>query len=202
MNSKQQNLENVLYSKEFQILTKNPTERFLFLQWVLDLVCLTQALHDMYECNRGYDKWYQQLFYIKLVGLFEVLQGNTSINASNDDYITRVKDCVNKIYDILTDDEYIYIVYRRVSSAHPLQNKYDLYNSFGESINNTKEPYIRGQKKTLSREDLNKAIDRVLDQCDNIDKNYDIKIIHALYPYVMVLHKDLMNNISTSMNFF
>ena len=194
--------EDIFYSREYQVATKNPVELFLFMQWVLDLVCLTQALHDRHEQNNGYDRWYQQLFYIKLVGLFDVLQNDTSINASNDEYILRVKYCVNQIYNSITDDEYIYIVYRRVSSAHPMQNKYDLYNVSGDKINGSFEKHIRGQKMMLSREDINKAIDRVLNACNNREKLYDIKIVNALYPYIMPLRNKLMDNLKSSMLFF
>ena len=59
------NMEDIYYSEEYQNVSKIPKERFLFLQWILELLCLTEAL------TNNYDRWYQQLFYIKLAELFK-----------------------------------------------------------------------------------------------------------------------------------
>ena len=168
-------IDEILYSKEFRVSTKEATENMLFLQWILDIVCLTQAL------NEDYNRWYQQLFYVKLVGIFEHIEKDEL--PSNDTYIQNVKQCVNEIYENLTDDEYIYIVYRRHGVAHPLQNKYDIYNSFGVKYDKIRGVLIKGLEQQLSREDMVKAINKVDD-----DKSFDIEIVKRLSPIIQKLN--------------
>lgn len=192
-------IDEIYYSKEYQLACRAPSEKFLFMQWMLDLVYLTEALCDSKE---GYDRWYYQLFYIKLAGLFEVMQKNNSICTSDDRYIQKVKLTLEQIYNSLSTDEYIYIIYRRVSAAHPFQNGYDIFKESGEKYDEKRKCAIKGEGEQLSREDIDRAIGRVLDANGNDDKKCDINIVRKLSPHIMQLKEGLFENYAKSMKFF
>lgn len=189
-------IEEIYYGKEYQVASKIPTERFLFIQWILDFVCVTEAL------SSNYDRWYQQLFYIKLAELLKMKSEEISQKFGKDKYILKVTTCLNKICDTLSDDECIYIIYRRDSAAHPFQNGYDLYNKLGNLYEKERNLEIKGNSTSLSREDISRAIGRVLTANNNIDKNSDINIIKKLFPYIMELKEGLIENYNKSIKFF
>ncbi|MBR4499546.1 MAG: hypothetical protein IKP11_03300 [Paludibacteraceae bacterium] len=192
----EKNFENIYYSKEYQIAIRNPTKRFLFLQWILDFVCLTEALIN------NYDRWYQQLFYIKLAELFKAKYEDIFEDQGEDRYILKVSTCLKKIYNVLSDDECIYILYRRDSAAHPFQDGYDLFKESGDIYENRRALIIKGDSVLLSREDIIRAIRRVLDTDGNCDQKCDIRIVQKLSPYIMELKADLSETFLRSINFF
>lgn len=190
------NLEDIYYSKEYQVESKIHSERFLFIQWIVDLICVTEALIDKY------DRWYLQIFYIKLAGLFEILKKDSSISLSEDKYIQKNKKHFNSIYNSLTNDECIYIIYRRDCVAHPIQNAYDIYHASGDKIVKQRDCNIKGEKVTLSREDIDRAIGNILESHGNIDKNCDIDIVKKVFPFISQMKEGLYEKYIESLAFF
>lgn len=178
-------LDEIRYSKGFEDFSKEPTEYLQFLQWVKDFICITKQL------NRMPDRWYMQLFYIYLVGLFDVILNKSSIHASNDSYAIHVKQCVTDMLTILTDDEYLFITYKRHCAAHPLQNKYDLFDSLGNKKDKTKCLKIRGVEKIYSVEDMIRAIDRNLAIYDNNEMLFDAELLRKLTPFILKLQNGI-----------
>lgn len=190
------NIEEIYYGKEYQVASKIPTERFLFIQWILDFVCVTEAL------SSNYDRWYQQLFYIKLAELLKMKSEEISPKFGKDKYILKVTTCLHKICDALSDDECIYIVYRRDSAAHPFQNGYDIFDTSGEKIKKERVLTFKEKSISLGREDINRAIDKVLESSGNIDKNCDLEIVKKLSPSILELKEGLYENYMNSITFF
>ncbi len=178
-------LSEYMFSKEYEDTHKYAIEYMLFLQWVKDLIDVTKAL------NTTKDKWYQEVFYIHLVGLFEVISGDTSIRANlEDSYNSHVKQCVEEMYSSLTDNEYINLVYSRHSAAHPFQNGYDLYDSCGKK----KKPnqwLIKGKKKTMSTEDIVNSLDQITCEFNNDNDMFDSHILKKLTPHILRLQKGI-----------
>ena len=79
---------------------KETNERKLLCQWIIDLIALNELL------NINYNRWYQQLFYIKLEGLFEYV----SYTTAKYEYLTYVQRCINDMYNSLTDEEFAFLV--------------------------------------------------------------------------------------------
>lgn len=179
-------LSEYMYSKEYEDAHKNAIEYMLFLQWVKDLIDVTKALN-----NTTKDKWYQEVFYIHLVGLFEVISGDTSISANLDDsYNCHVKECVEEMYSLLTENEYIYLVYSRHSAAHPFQNGYDLYDTCGKK----KKPnqwLIKGKKRIKSTEDIVNSLDQVTCEFNNDNDLFDSYILKKLTPHILRLQEGI-----------
>lgn len=193
---KENNYEDIYYSKGFQIANKVPAERFLFIQWILDFVCVTEAL------SSNYNRWYQQLFYIKLAELLKMKCDEIFQKFGKDEYILKVTTCLTKIYDIFSSDECIYITYRRDSAAHPYQSGYDIYNESGDEYKNKRELKIKGNSISFRRESISKAIGRVLVEHGNIDQNCDLKFLEKLSPIILEFKEGLIENHVDSMRFF
>ena len=108
----------------------------------------------------------------------------------------------NKICDALSDDECIYIVYRRDSASHPFQNGYDIFDTFGEKIKKERVLSFKEKSISLGREDIDRAIDKVLETRGNIDKNCDLEIVKKLSPSILELKEGLYENYMNSITFF
>ena len=178
-------LNDYFYSKEYEETYNRPIEYLLFLQWVKDLVDVTKAL------NKSNDKWYQEVFYIHLVGLFEVVSKKTSIGANTDSYTLHVKQCVNDIYNVLTDDDYIYLVYCRNSAAHPLQTRYDLYDASGNKIDQPTGRLIRGKEIQLTREQIKISLDETTCLYQNDGSLFDKAMLNKLTPDILRLQEGI-----------
>ena len=196
------NIEEIYYGKEYQVASKIPTERFLFIQWIRDLVYISEVLRAQIETLSSWNALYAQMFYIKLYGLIDEKQENTILYSAEDEYLKCVNKVISAIRKQLSNDEYIYIQYRRNSAAHPIQNSYDIFTNDGDIIRKTRDLQKDGEKISLSREDVSKAIGRILEINGNSDINFDIKIVKKLTPIILQMKEDLAKNYINSMNFF
>ena len=179
-------IDQILYSRDFNMAVRNEVNTSLFYQWILDLICLTEALYD------NYDRWYQQLFYVKLVEIFvynkdAVLLENLIEDAS---YRNTFCECVNEILKNLTEDEFKYIIYRRHSVAHILQNGYDLYDNAGKRLDETTVLGTDGMRKRTDRFNLSRAIQKVISSYTT-EQDFEVKLIHRLYPIIEKLQLGL-----------
>ena len=178
-------LPDEFFSKEYEDSTKEPIEYLLFLEWVKGLIFLTKLL------NKSLDQWYQESFYIHLIGLFEVISKETSIKSWTDSYTTRVKECVEEIYGLLTDDEYMYLEYCRHSVVHPLQNGYDMYEANGKARKYNKPLLIRGRYVKTSPIDVVKTIDELIYHYGNDEDLFFQDILHKLTPSILKMQDGL-----------
>lgn len=178
-------IDDIRFTKGFDDYSKRPTEYILFLQWIKDFICLTKLLSQ--EPNR----WYQQLFYINLVGLFDIISKDPFISSLEDVYTKHVKQCVNEMLNVLTDDEFLYVVYKRHSAAHPLQNHYDLFDQEGNKREKVNTWKIRGNDKQLTMEEVLRSIHRILSKYRNDEMLSSIDIRNKLTPHILQLQEGL-----------
>lgn len=195
-------LEYKYYSREYQTASRIPTEKFLFIQWIRDLVYISEVLLAQVETLSSWNAIYAQMFYIKLYGLIDEKQENTLFNFDDDEYIKQVRNTISEIKNHLSIDERIFIEYRRNAAAHPLQNSYDIYTKDGDKIEKPRDLQIDGTKLSLSRENISKATGRILDKNGNLDINCDIRIVKKLAPIILQMKEDLVKNYINSMNYF
>jgi len=165
-----------LYTKEFEDRVKEPIEYLQFLAWIKELIRVTEAQNILFN------KLYFDLFYIRIVELFEIFNKKNSVSVCDDTYALHVKQCIKEMYNALTDDEYICLVYNRHCAAHPLQNGYDLFDSKGTKRDIKKPIMIRGQIKQFSVEDVDKALHRVFCLYYNQGKSFEKTILQKLTP--------------------
>ena len=168
------------YSKEFDDAVKEPIEYLLFLQWIKELITITKSQ------NKVLKLFYMDLFYLRLVGLFELISSDNSISKSTDSYTLHVKQYVKDMYEAITDNEYIYLVYCRHSAAHVLQNGYDLFDANGQKRDKAKTLVIRGVTKRLTAEELSRAMNVVILQYGN-EEDFAKAILQKLTPYILRL---------------
>lgn len=163
-----------LYTKAFEDRVKQPIEYLQFLAWIKELIRVTEAQ------NLIFNQLYFDLFYIRIVELFEIFNKKNSVSVCDDTYTLHVKMCIKEMYNALTDDEYICLVYNRHCAAHPLQNGYDLFDSKGTKKDIKKPILIRGQFKQLSVEDLDKALHSVFCHYYNEGLSFEKTILQKL----------------------
>lgn len=178
-------LSEEFFSKEFEDSTKESIEYLLFLEWVKGLILITQSL------NKSLDEWYQASFYIHIIGLFEVISRETSITSRTDSYTTRVKGCVEEMYSLITDAEYLYLEYCRHSVVHPLQNGYDMYQADGKARKYNKPLLIRGRKVDTSPIDVVKTIDEIIYQYGNDEDSFFQVVLSKLTPSILKMRDGL-----------
>lgn len=178
-------IDESLYSWDFNAEYKYPVEYLQFLLWVKDLIDITKHLH--FSPN----KWYVDIFYIRLVGLFDVISGNTSIQKSKDDYTLHVKQCVSQMYETLTEAEYIHLEYSRHNAAHPLQNGYDFFDMNGNKKDKLVHHMIRGEEKIVTYESIIRLNDEVACRYLNNGKSFASDLLNKLSPYILRLQDKL-----------
>ena len=185
MEKKDYIIDESLYSWDFNAEYKHPVEYLQFLLWVNDLIDITKQL------NSSPNKWYVDIFYIRLVGLFDVISGSTSIQKSEDDYTLRVKQCVSQMYNALTDEEYIHLEYSRHIAAHPLQNGYDFFDMNGNKKDKLVHHMIRGEEKTVTYESIIRLNDEVACKYLNNGKSFASDMLNKLTLYILQLQEGL-----------
>jgi hypothetical protein len=148
-------------------------ERKLLCQWILDLIALNDLL------NENYNRWYQQLFYIKIEGLFEYV----SCTTANYEYFTHVQKCINEMYNNLTNEEFAFLVYQRHTCSHIKLDAYELYDSNGQlktqSNAFTKNCNVQQKKEKIDKtkilDDIDNILDNAITMC-NLDRTLRNKI--------------------------
>lgn len=172
-----------LYTKEFEDRVKEPIEYLQFLVWIKELIRVTESQ------NKLLDLLYFELFYIRIYGLFDILNRKNSVSVQEDCYTLYVKRCVAEMYNVMTDDEYINLVYSRHCAAHPLQGYYDLFDPNGHKKDEKKAIIIRGREKLLSVEDIDRAIHGVFCYHHNNGLSFETIILQKLTPFIEKLRE-------------
>ncbi|MBQ7530852.1 MAG: hypothetical protein IJT12_04030 [Paludibacteraceae bacterium] len=172
-----------LYTKAFEDCVKEPIEYLQFLTWIKELIRVTDSQ------NRSFDLLYIDLFYIRIFGLFDIVNKENSVSVCNDSYTRHVKKCVAEMYTVLTDDEYINLMYYRHCAAHPLQNYYDLFDAKGHKKEEKSTIKIRGKEKILSVEDIDKTLHSLFCHNYNNGTSFDRVILLKLTPFIEKLRK-------------
>ena len=163
-------------------------ERKLFCQWVIDLIELNELL------SKKYNRWYQQLFYIKLVGLFEYV----SYTKAEYEYFIHAQKCINEMYNNLTDKEFAFIVYQRNTCSHIKLDGYELYDSNGQ-LNIKSRAFTKNCNEHLRKEQVNKS--KILDDIRKIYSSVttihdlDITLRNKLFSSIKDLEKGLNREI-------
>lgn len=164
-----------------------------FIQWLINLF----EIND--ELNLKYDKFYQDLYYIKLYELltkgFEYIESkknNASIDFSKKDWYIILHTKILKLKNEISESELKYIQYKRHNSSHILQYDYEI------SIN-VKSGEIKKPNRNNSLPNLNEILDihgsdYKIDQ--HITKKLHEKIVkiknhseHEIYRYNLLIQK-------------
>jgi hypothetical protein len=172
-----------MYTKAFEDRVKEPIEYLQFLAWIKELIRVTEAQNILFN------QLYFDLFYIRIVELFEIFNKKNSVSVCTDTYTLHVKQCIEAMYNVMTDDEYICLIYNRHCAAHPLQNGYDLFDPKGTKRDMKKSILIRGQIKQLSVEDVDKALHRVFCLYYNQGMSFEKTILQKLTPNIESLRE-------------
>jgi hypothetical protein len=172
-----------MYTKAFEDRVKEPIEYLQFLAWIKELIRVTEAQNILFN------QLYFDLFYIRIVELFEIFNKKNSVSVCTDTYTLHVKHCIEAMYNVMTDDEYICLIYNRHCAAHPLQNGYDLFDPKGTKRDMKKSILIRGQIKQLSVEDVDKALHRVFCLYYNQGMSFEKTILQKLTPNIESLRE-------------
>ena len=172
-----------LYTKAFEDSVKEPIEYLQFLVWIKELIRITESQ------NKSLDLLYFDLFYIRIYGLFDILSCKNSVSVQEDSYTIHVKKCVAEMYSVITDDEYINLVYNRHCAAHPLQGYYDIFDPLGQKKDKKKTIIIRGQAKQLSVEDIDRVIHGLFCYHYNNNLYFEKTILQKLTPFIEKLRE-------------
>ena len=190
-----------MYTKAFEDRVKEPIEYLQFLSWIKELIAITEAQ------NQSFNSSYIDLFFIRIYGLFDIFSKPNSVSTRTDSYTLHVKQCIAEMYDAMTDDEYLNLVYWRHCAAHPLQGFYDLFDDKGKRKDALKPIRLRGVEKLISVEDIDKTIHRVFCDHYNNGTSFDKLILQKLSPFIMKLkdgwydrHRALMSELGVDLD--
>lgn len=149
------------------------TTRALF---VLNDILVNQAIPNWY---------YQELFYIKLVcfmdeavNYIEGIKAKFKDDEIRSEWLECVREGINTIIDNLSEDELVYIHYRRTRAAHMFQSRYE------ENPNDQGNAVVRilqkdGTLKSYMNSDVVSSIERIesnYSRSDILDRDFDRKI--------------------------
>lgn len=146
------------------------------------------VLDDMLA--ESYNWYYQELFYIKL---FSFLDESLDYIATSEEefkdsllmtkWLQHVHNWREKLFGVLSEDEIIYLQYRRVRAAHMFQNRFE-YDADIETQNSIKIVCKEGGRKKCSLGNVNASIEKVetgYSRSDELDRDLDSKIHPILH---------------------
>lgn len=116
-------------------LSKPFVQRTLFAQWIGNLIDVNNKLKTQY------DAIYQRTYYVLVTELLiagqKYIQEQISKNIDCKTY-EKLNLCVNKMNLILSEDETLFLIYKRDSASHIFQDCYDIIRPDG-NIKNAKK---------------------------------------------------------------
>lgn len=156
----------------------------LFKQWLIKLYGVNE------ELQKEYNKFYFNIYYITLSELINPKQGLKYI----DKIVSReyceelslyfeLKKHLDKIVNLLTEEEVTWIHYKRDSSRHIFQ---DSYNYIKENFSE------RENRKNIPLSEIRQKIEEFLLRHDCNDKKADIYIFNKLYPHISKMLQDIV----------
>jgi hypothetical protein len=174
-----------IYTEDFENRVKEPIEYLQFLSWIKELIRITEAI------NASHDFMSIDLFYIRIYGLFDVFnkKKTNSVSVCKDAYTLYVKKCIEEMFQIMTNDEYITLVYYRHCAAHVFQSFYDLFDAKGQRKDVKQSIMIRGKEMQLSVEDIDRTLHRLFCSYYNNDTSFEKEILQKLTPFVEKLQE-------------
>lgn len=172
-----------IYKEAFLKIT---SQRKQFIQWLYKLFGLNNELHT------EYNTFYQLLFYIVV---YELLTEGRDYNMRNIDSFKPKDDCHNKwfydkieehlekIRNSLSDEEYVFIEYKRHTACHIFQNQYEHIQDNGK---------IKEKRKTQNIDDIVCKIETILLKHGGA-KECDLYLHKKLYPIICEFYEDIKN---------
>lgn len=167
--------------KEELILREKTTKLYvkheLFFQWICNLIDVNSKLLVQY------DVIYQRSYYTLVVELLN--EGKKYIeecllNGNDREMYLAIGSCITKMRSSLSNDEFLFLVYKRDSACHIFQDCYDIIRPGGVVKSNKKI------KAGLDVFELQQMQDRVL-KIHRTDKNFGKHIVRILSPTISEL---------------
>ena len=163
----------------------------------------TKALFVLDDLLAEKPNWYyQELFYIKLFGFLDespkfIAKCKEKFVDSRFmiEWLQHVQCWREELFEILSEDEIIYLQYRRVRAAHMFQNGFE-YDTNEPNQNKLKIVCRDGGRKEYSRKDIDASIKKVeagYSRSDELDRDLD----HKIHPILHKMRLDL-NDICNS----
>lgn len=172
-------------NKELLILrekiTKPITQHILFHQWIGNLIDVNNKLSSQY------DAIYQRYYYVLVVELLNT--GRDYLQTQSEkgsDYKTnqQINSCIDRMSELLSKDELLFLVYHRDSSCHIFQDRYDVIRCNGS---------VKANKKGKDGYDvfeIQQIQDRVLQKYIT-DRRFADFVVKSFHPIIEELDKIL-----------
>ena len=146
------------------------------------------VLDDLLAANPNW--YYQELFYVKLFGFLDEspkfiadCEEKFADNSFMIEWLQHVRIWREELFKGLTEDEIIYLQYRRVRAAHMFQNGFE-YDADSPTQNDIKIVCKEGGRKKYSLENVNASIKTVetgYSRSDVLDRDLHSKIHPILH---------------------
>lgn len=157
------------------------------------------------ELNNGYNLFNHQLFTVKLYNIltdgYDYIVGITSSNKypkinpeKMQFFYPRLLEGLIEMKKQFTEDEFLYLGYKRHNVCHIFQWGYERIQSDGKIKETRNERGIDGKEVIMGRNELsNKFISVLYDYGgeNEGDKNFNIKKTKLIYPIARKLYEDL-----------
>ncbi|KAA4671611.1 hypothetical protein F3B42_14310 [Bacteroides ovatus] len=155
----------------------------LFKQWLIKLYGVNE------ELKKEYNRFYFNIYYITLSELINPKEGLKYIEKIvSREYCEKLsmyfelKKHLDNILNLLTEEEVIWIHYKRDSSCHIFQDSYNyIKENFGE----------REKRKDIPLSEVRQKIEGFLIKHDMNDQKADIYIFNHLYPHISKMFQEL-----------